>query len=309
MKKHIFTAISLFTLIGLAAVSCDTIDENERFVNEYENLIDWNFRVTTDTITIDEETWNVQRAHRLLIEDYTGYLCVNCPTMADFIESSIVESIDSLAIVVGMHMNGNSLSTTPAFLNLSTLEAQYYGETLAGRYSSEIGLPSVAIDRLQTNDNNGPIFSGTTENTLTTVSSLAYKQYKRYNSKESDSPNINLAANITSTDSIYTLSTLVLSDAETTLPLKLQLWVIEDGIIGIQQMSSGIGVYTHNHVFRSSVNGTWGESISLDATTLSAVTHHTLTLDAAWKAENCSVVAFVYRDDTKEVLNAVKVGL
>jgi hypothetical protein len=55
------------------------------------------------------------------------------------------------------------------------------------------------------------------------------------------------------------------------------------------------------------VNGTWGEAITLSS--LSAVAHNTVTLDAAWKAENCSVVAFVYRDDTKEVLNAVKVGL
>jgi hypothetical protein len=304
--KHLFSTLCAAALVSAAWVSCDTIDEEDRFVKD-DQVTPWNFSVTTDTISAEGETWAVQRVHRLLIEDYTGYLCVNCPEMAEFIEQSLIENVDSLAIVVGMHMEGNSLSTTPAGLpfQLSTAEAATYGEALSGWSAANIGLPAVAVDRVS---QERAVYVGISSTNKNLVSTLAQTQYSRYNTTlDAATPNIDLAVNVTPSEGAYSLSTLVLSDAETTLPLKLQLWVVEDGITGIQQTTSGVGVYTHNHVFRASVNGTWGEAITLSS--LSAVAHNTVTLDAAWKAENCSVVAFVYRDDTKEVLNAVKVGL
>jgi hypothetical protein len=309
MMKHIFPALCVAALTSAAWVSCDNIDEEDRFVTDSEPT-SWNFTVRTDTLTFEGETWTVQRAHRLLIEDFTGYRCSNCPDMAEFIEQSLIENVDSLAIVVGMHMEGNNLSTTPASLpfQLSTAEAATYGETLSGWTADNIALPAVAVDRVMT-DNNA-IYTGTSETNKNTVSKLAQAQYSRYNTTlDPATPNFDLAVNVTPTAEGYALSTLVLSDDTTNLDLKLLLWVIEDGIVGFQQTASNIGNYTHNHVFRSSVNGTWGEPIALDASTLSAVAHNTLTLNASWEAQNCSVVAFVYRDDTKEVLNAVKVGL
>jgi hypothetical protein len=309
MMKPIFPALCVAALTTAAWVSCDNIDEEDRFVKD-DQPTSWNFTVQTDTVTFGDETWTVERAHRLLIEDYTGYLCSNCPTMAEFIEESLVEKVDSGAIIVGMHMAGNSLSTTPASLpfQLSTQEAAAYGEALSGWTAANIALPAVAVDRVMTD--NCAIYTGTSETNKNTVSKLAQNQYSRYNTLlDPDTPNVDLALNVTSADGAYALSTLVLSDAATAVDLKLQLWVIEDGISGIQQTPSSIGIYTHNHVFRAAINGTWGEPIALDEATLSAVAHDTLTLDSAWKAENCSVVAFVYRDDTKEVLNAVKVEL
>jgi hypothetical protein len=309
MQKHIFSALGIAAMACAAWVACDTIDEEDRFVKD-DALTAWNFTVDTDTVTVEGETWQVQRAHRLLIEDYTGYLCVNCPEMAEFIENSLVEEIDSLAIVVGMHMEGNQLSTTTGLpFQLSTTEARLYGENLSGWSAANIGLPAVAVDRVK-NDGNA-VYVGIAESNTRAVANLAQAQYSRYNKKTgADTPNIDLAVNVTpsATEGTYSLSTLVLSDTTSTLNLKLQLWVIEDGISGFQQTSAGAVLYTHNHVFRSSVNGTWGESIALNAMPL-AVTHNEVTLNSSWAAANCSVVAFVYRDDTKEVLNAVKVAL
>jgi hypothetical protein len=307
--KQILSALCALPLLSAAWVSCDTIDEADRFVKE-DQPTSWNFTVRTDTIFAESEAWAVQRVHRLLIEDYTGYLCVNCPQMADFIEESLMEHVDSLAVVVGMHMTGNSLSTTPTGLpfQLSTAEAATYGETLSGWNAANIGLPAVAVDRVKT-DNNA-LYVGVTQANQGIVNVVAQTQYTRYNTlDDADTPNIDLAVNVTPMAGSYELSTLVVSDAVTDLDLKLQLWVIEDGISGFQQTESGVLPYTHNHVFRSSVNGTWGEGITLDESSLDAVAHHTLTLDAAWEAKQCSVVAFVYRSDTQEVLNAVRVKL
>ena len=312
-KKNILTILGAAAMMCTAWVGSDTIDEADRFVRD-EVPTPWNFEVTTDTLEVEGQTWHVQRVHRLLIEDYTGFMCVNCPDMASFIESTLIDDVDSLAIVVGMHMEGNSLSTTAASLSfqLSTAEAAAYGEALSGQTAANIGLPAVAVDRVtNSNSSTKALCVGTTEANLSDVKKLSYSQYSRYNTTlDSDKPNVDLAVNVAAGTeaNTYTLSTLVVSDEATTLPLKLQIWVIENGITGIQQTSDGIAIYQHNHVFRASVNGTWGESITL-GDDLNAVAQSTLTINSGWKAENCEVVAFVYRDDTNEVLNAVKVEL
>ena len=44
--------------------------------------------------------------------------------------------------------------------------------------------------------------------------------------------------------------------------VSLQLWLVEDGIVGAQLSQGGIVYdYVHNHVLRGAINGTWGESV------------------------------------------------
>ena len=86
---------------------------------------------------------------------------------------------------------------------------------------------------------------------------------------------------------------------------KLQLWLVEDGITSVQVMpdNSYNMAYTHNHVFRDAVNGTWGEDVSMTEGTPTETTH-TYTIPANWKAGKVSVVAFVY--DESGVLQVAK---
>ena len=73
--------------------------------------------------------------------------------------------------------------------------------------------------------------------------------------------------------------------------------MVEDGITAIQTMPDGKNnkEYVHNHVFRTAVNGTWGEEV---ATTKCATktTHYTQPLDPSWIPERLSIVAFVYNN-------------
>ena len=79
---------------------------------------------------------------------------------------------------------------------------------------------------------------------------------------------------------------------------KLQLWLIEDNITSIQYMPDGSinTQYVHNHVFRTAVNGRDGEDFSIkwDEEKTSTCT---AVLEDGWKAENMSVVAFIYNDN------------
>ncbi|MBF1605651.1 MAG: Omp28-related outer membrane protein, partial [Prevotella shahii] len=79
---------------------------------------------------------------------------------------------------------------------------------------------------------------------------------------------------------------------------KLQLWLVEDGIVSIQQLPGNVieRNYVHNHVLRATLNGDWGEDVSINANNEKTFTH-TLTLPNGVNADKAWVVAFVYNDD------------
>lgn len=102
---------------------------------------------------------------------------------------------------------------------------------------------------------------------------------------------------------------------------KLQLWLIQDGIVGTQYFTGNVidKEYVHNHVFRFAANGTWGEDIKL-ADSESKVVEKTVDLSAKltelreenkstpdFVPSNMSVVAFVY--NSYGVQNVVQVAV
>ena len=89
---------------------------------------------------------------------------------------------------------------------------------------------------------------------------------------------------------------------------KLQVWIVEDRINAFQMMPDGTinDDYIHRHVFRTAVNGTWGDDVSINE---GYVFEHDykVALSADWKRENLSVIAFVY--DAAGVLQVSKKNL
>ena len=78
---------------------------------------------------------------------------------------------------------------------------------------------------------------------------------------------------------------------------KLQVWIVEDGIVA-KQLLKGNRVdanYVHNHVFRAAVNGAWGTDIALQEN-VEAKSNFSIQLDAKWNEKNISIVAFLYND-------------
>ena len=92
--------------------------------------------------------------------------------------------------------------------------------------------------------------------------------------------------------------------------VKLQLWIIENNIKQWQLMLDGTrnDNYIHQHVFRASVNGTWGESFSIGAEETKEFSY-TCTLNSGWKPEDIAIIGFVYRPDTDETINVQEIPL
>lgn len=309
MKKNIFTQVALCGMIVAALFnSCDDIDENERLIpGEITPFV-----FTPDTIRIEVEGigFEVVQMHRPLIEDYTGWNCTNCPNIAAFIDNKLKP--DYQAIVVGLHPASNLLSkTAPGFpFQLSSALADTYGDYFGGS-AANLSLPAIAVNRIR--QDGRYLFSGDTTTVQNIATSTAFGSYYAYNIANS-MPLVSLGLDVKGQNGIYTITTLLLSQSKIETPLKLQLWIIENGINGLQAHKGGTSAYVHNHVLREAVNGDWGESVTLQSDKSNSF--YLATSVSEWSAEgknfipeNCEAVAFVYNAETREVLNTIKVQL
>ena len=84
---------------------------------------------------------------------------------------------------------------------------------------------------------------------------------------------------------------------------------MEDSIIARQQTPEGvIEDYVHRHVFRKTMNGTWGDEINEAplAPEEEVKKSYSIKLDDAYNANQCYVVAYVHNDATREVLQVIE---
>lgn len=256
MKKFLFLATIAATF---ALASCDEVSESERFT--YKPLP------------------QVNRA--VLIEDFTGQRCVNCPDAADEIHALQEQYGDSVVIGVGIHSGkfAKTASGRPYSLYTTTGD-EYYN------YWNIESQPMGVVNRM----------SGAA--TYQTWAAFV----RNYLEQKSDVA-ISAEVSYDEATSKATITTTMLGSAAVTG--KLQLWVIEDSIQDFQDYPSGrVYDYVHMHVFRDAVNGTWGEDVTIpEGGTITST--HEYTLNSEWVPEHCSIVAFVY--NAQGVQNVTKV--
>ena len=246
MKKQ------LIYIIGIVAslfTACENISEDERF--------------------LEVEGVTAQRV--VLLEDYTGQACVNCPSAHD-VATELHEEYPENLIVVAMHAGVQAISPSVREGGLKQEEGDEYAKN-AGVEALPIG---------QINRRSGL---------------LAYTAWTATLLEELNTPSVlDIAVKANEKDGQLHVETAML--AMENIEGKLQLWVLEDSIISFQMLPSKQMdmEYCHNHVFRDAINGTWGENIALELGEQKTVIHGDFELSPTWNPEHLSVVAFVYND-------------
>ena len=97
--------------------------------------------------------------------------------------------------------------------------------------------------------------------------------------------------------------------------LMLSVYFVEDSIVSWQKDytkdPSDLEFYPHNHVFRDAINGAWGDEILNGQINENDVLSRSFNykINTEWVFENSSIVAFVYKNNTKEVLQATQIHL
>lgn len=257
--KNLFLGVATAAM-AMAAASCSNIDEGDRLIYV--------------------KPAEVGRA--ILIEDFTGQKCINCPTGTEIINSIVETYGEENVIAVGIHSGPLGFAGNSKTVGLMTDTGNEYYT----RWDKEnkMGQPWVIFNRKTSPDSHYNNWAAMVGTIISEKANLSVKIANAYDA------------------ATRTLTTTVGADGVNgTVNGKLQVWIVEDGVKALQMMPDGKSnkEYIHNHVFRAAVNGTWGEDVTVkegETTTK----QYSYKLPETWNADNIAVVAFVYNDSGVE---------
>lgn len=250
MKSTIKTFLLCSSAI-LALASCDHVEGDDRY-RPY----------VPETVEADKY---------LLVEEFTGMRCVNCPKGAETVHS-ITEALDGKVVAVCIHPEGHIFTepidgvdlTSPA----STEIYNYYHPNF----------PAAMFDGSRPNTNTARWLG------------VALKAYQ-----EPTPLNISVTtrydASSRKVKAHYTVTFLEDYAGE----LCVTAYLTEDGIKGEQESLNGVTLhdYSHNHVLRAAISGVWGDKIGNAFTAHQIVEgDYEYTLKEEWNEDNCNVVVF-----------------
>lgn len=242
MKKLLFGLSLIFAL-----ASCDTVSEKDRYV----------------------EADDIEVARKVLLEEFTGQRCTNCPAAHAVIEKLQEQYGDDL-IVVSIHAGNFGIPAEDGGL------MQEEGDEYAAHWGISV-YPCGVVDR-----NSG------------VLNSDAWAASIRDDMGKETSLDLGIEANVSGDRKEITVDAKMATSSK--VEGNLQLWVVENDIIGFQiDGNNRLNDYVHNNVFRSCVNGLWGESVTL-LPNENYDESYTIAVDEEWDVDNLFIVGFIYNN-------------
>jgi len=217
----------------------------------------------------------------ILIEDFTGQKCINCPKATELIHELQETYGEDVIIPVAIHCGGYGIAAPKG---LMTDLGKTYGDEIV----SLLGQPSGRINR-HTNDSHTAWTSIVTE----------VAKYKA-------TAEIELSCNYDEKSRSLNLKSILVDTNNAAC--QYQLWLTEDSIVALQYMPKNTTErqYIHNHVLRDAINGVDGDLLSFEKDTIRL--SHNYTIPDNYVAEHCAVVAFLH-DNQQGVREVIKVKI
>lgn len=295
----------LIILSVIVLASCDVINGEVRENVNTVIPIDTTGTDTTgnDTTVVPDFTKSV------LIEEFTGHKCGNCPGAArEIFNYKTASSKKDNIVVIAVHA-GSLAEPDPDFLPGTKFKYDFttdVGDALDDEFGvNQAGVPRAVVSR---KDYNGGI--------LIQPFSISDAANQILNDG-SESP-VGITGTPSFNEGSNALTISVTSHFQETVAenVKLSVYVSEDSIINWQKNYAANGDpeypagdldnYVHMHVFRGSMNGTYGtllnsaSGVSIDADAKIENPYSFVLTDHI--AKNCNIIAFVYKESTLEVL-------
>lgn len=233
----------------------------------------------------------VEKIRKVLLEDFTGQKCPNCPEAAE-LAHNLQTIYGEQFIVITVHAGYYSEPSASGDFTADFRTQE--GNELNG-YFGFIGYPSGMVNRTEYKGAT-VLFKDDWEGAVAAQVALPAQA----------EINITTDYNATSRKLTCNLESTFLEDLSGTY--NICVYITESGIISPQQTEQGVlKDYVHNHVLRGSMNGTWGDPVGEDgsaAANVKLTDSFEITMDNGWNADNCGIVAFIYNTATNEVVQA-----
>ncbi|MBX3042399.1 MAG: Omp28 family outer membrane lipoprotein [Candidatus Kapabacteria bacterium] len=235
---------------------------------------------------------------KVLLEDFTGFRCGNCPE-ATHVAEMIANQYPGRVIVIALHAGPLAVPTPIRRYDFRTQETNELA-TFYGLIATPYGL----VNRRQ--------YVG--QNLLAPTAWGGYVQEQ-----------LNVDADL----KMYLETDFNESTREISLQVQLEylrqgnvnhnlaVYILEDSVVQYQQddrqPAIHISDYVHNHVMRGSFTGTWGLPVSDVAVSagskLTVPFKYTISSERDWRPSKLSLVAFVHDNTTKEVIQVEQIKL
>jgi hypothetical protein len=259
-----------------------------------------------DTSGLDS---NLVHIRKVLVEDYTGHKCPNCPAAA-----VVAEQLDSIygdsIVVMAIHAGFFSTPTTPGGAPAGSYLVDF--RTPAGNsYDS----PTYFGVSAQGNPNgmiNRKYYTPTTTNHVIYHTSWSSEVRTLLDQPPLADLRIDKTYNASTRTINLTVVSQFLSDTLTSGNYNLVVLMTQDSIVDWQQNgTTHVPDYLHRHVLRTAISPAFG-----DVLTSGTITPHgllgksyTYTLPAAFLGNpcdpaHCHIVAFIYNTANYEVIQA-----
>jgi hypothetical protein len=201
--------------------------------------------------TISKMVYGKNVSKRVLIEEFTGQTCSNCPSGASILNGFCGE--DENYIMVAHHAGFYNDSFTMS----EDLEYTYFYN------SSSTYAPAVMSNRYSDGSN---VVSGTSTPTPVFIPAGTNTGYEKLSAPMNIPPYVGIQLyndyNAETRSCKLTAEVTTYEEPVSTSP-RINVFLIQDHMTAYQ--SSGGAAYDHRHVFRGSLTGVWGEAIALNA--------------------------------------------
>ena len=277
MKRYFTLSLMFLCLTGLF-FACDKIDGDYTVIPS---------NAQSDVSFPEVNPGEVYR--KMLIEEFTGHRCTNCPMGHQILETLHSRYGDTL-VAVGIHYGALAKPVGSTF----NYDFRTEKGTRLGDYYVIDAIPSAIVNR---NYKEGGWSRELWGNQLAEVDrSQVYAALQLINQYDASKKTLKTNAKVT-----------MLKDYPN--PLSLVVYLLEDGIVKPQKDGNqDIEDYVHNHVLRKTVTDDILSGYKLNmANAMNAGDSDTFAAsvgfsDTDWVPENCYVVAFVLDATTQEVL-------
>lgn len=279
LKKSVFMALAL---VAMGVASCDQISDDDRYLTVDDPIS------PSDSTGSDTTDINAPIYHSVLVEEFSGQLCVNCPAASEALE--VMQEANggpNKVIVVSIHAGRNmnlaiGVGQNPQFEGLAT----DFGEQLFSRYGLQ-SEPNAVIDRT------GGVLSQ--PNWLTAIVNGLRRE-----------TTVALSARSSYNEADRSVTVSVMGRAKSDFTGNAHVWLTEDSIVTMQLFSSGPVIdHRFNNIFRTSATPIDGVPVTISAgEDMKEIYTTTIKLDDIWRPRHMAVVAFV--DNSSGVVQAAR---
>jgi hypothetical protein len=237
--------------------------------------------------TNNDTTTYVQK---VLIEDFTGHRCGNCPRAHE----KLTELIGIYGNkVVGIAIHGGFFAEP-----LSPDYPDDFRTDEGTELTNTFGVTTWPIGMVNRTPQSGSLLLAY-DAWAEPIAAIISQQPKAY---------ITIQASLNTSNNTATSTIIIKLLQDLPDSLKLCAYLTEDSIIAAQtdyaHTPNLIPNYVQNHVLRKSFNGTWGTDISLTnkQTGDTIQRSFSLTWNSAWNSKHCHVISFIYKSSNNQIV-------